>query len=487
VNRSYSALRWAGFGLMPLALGITLPSIGVDLKLLLAALGLFAGFIATRRMQRIEDGTTTGLRRIIVLSMFANGVALIGPLFSKLAWLEWISTAAGFAGPIAYLLLARAGIAIARSQSDASLERSWQRCVWIGLPLILSSSLFWLAWWVVAGFPKTLHFESHNLLVVMGGTLVLSLPAILLFQALFATEKAIEAALGTQVRLLVRIFAHPSTVVLLAFLLLTPSLILVPDAIHFAVTPTFNQFLTRNRSTLSFDTSDGMRVLERHTGPVCTSEPWLDLAMEPKEQRAERVGYDLSVELTRPGVTLLNLTNSLQIKVEPLTYDDFRGMRVATEVKAIDPRFHLAITVFLNHRTVGSEEAGAPVPALEFMVRVALMAGPGDTVVETLLVDALPSMLVPPKMSAGALSYIWQARGKFELVSYCIGQQCLSSRVRYHAEQRFALATEEYSYAMKSALAMNLQAKGPGTRSEYTVKSDGQNKSKETSWNDIPW
>ncbi len=204
VNRSYSVFRWAGFGLMPLALGIKLPSFGVDLKLLLAALGLVAGFIAMRRMQRVEDGTTTRLRRIIVLSMLANGLALIEPWPSKLAWLAWISTAAGFAGPIAYLLLARAGMAIARSQRVASLERSWQRCVWIGLPLILSSSLLLLAWWVVSGFPNALHFESHSFFVMMGGTLVLSLPAVLLFHALFATEKAMDAGLGTRVRLLVR-------------------------------------------------------------------------------------------------------------------------------------------------------------------------------------------------------------------------------------------------------------------------------------------
>lgn len=515
MNRSRSAFRWAVFAVMPSALGIRLPSLGVvDSKLLLAALGMVAGFIAMRRVRHVEGDTTTRLRPMIVLSMLANGLVLIEPWSSKLSWLSWTSTAVGFAGLIAYLLLARVGIAIARSKGDSSLERSWRRCAWIGLPLFVFSSLFLLVWWVVSGFRHQLHFESHNLLVMMGITLVVALPAILLFQALFATEKAISAALGTKVRPLVTMFAHPITIVVLVLLFLTPSLMMVPDAIHYAVTPNFNQFVARSPGTLSFNMPSGMRVLDRHTGLLYTSGSWVDNFMEPRQPPAEHIGYELSVELTRPGDTLLSLTNSFEIKVDPPTSEDSSEFRVATEMgpplpqdfvefrvvnhpKTIDPRFHLALTVFLLHRISGSEAATAAHPVLEFVVRVALMAGPSDTVLETLWVDDLPSILTPPKdvpsllvpagMNAQAQSYLWKAWGKFEILPHCFGPQCLDSRVRYEASQRFAIATEEYSYASKATLTIYLQAKGTGAQYRTTGNSNSDNQSKEVSWNGVPW
>ena len=59
VNRSHPAFRLAGFGFVPLALGIKLPSFGVDSKLFLAVLGLVAVFVAMLQMRRGEDGPTT--------------------------------------------------------------------------------------------------------------------------------------------------------------------------------------------------------------------------------------------------------------------------------------------------------------------------------------------------------------------------------------------------------------------------------------------
>ena len=229
-------------------------------------------------------------------------------------------------------------------------------------------------------------------------------------------------------------------------------------------------------------------MLERHSGLLYSSDAWVDITMEDHEKKAERVGYDLSLQLTRPGATLLETTNSLEVKMEPATYMGFLEPRVASEIKAVSPRFRLASTVFLDHHIAERKGDGAAVPTLEFMVRVTLLAGAGDTTVETVFVDGLASMpLVPAKIDARSLSYVWQARGRFELVPFCTGEACLSPRVRYQGEQRFDLTTEEYSYTMKATLSMKGETRGPGVQSSLTFKSDTKTKSKETSWNDVPW
>ena len=488
VNRSHSAFLLAGYGLIPLALGIVLPSFGVDANVVLGALGLVAVFVAILQARRGVDGPSTLFRWIIGLSLIAYVFRLIEPWSSEFRWLAWISSAAELAGPTGYFLLARSGIAIARALRDPSLERSWQGCAWIGLPLLLLPSLFLFAWWAVSGFPDALTFESHNLFAIMGGTLVLSLPAVLLLHALLATQKAVTAASERPVRLPLRALAHSWTAAAIVLLFLAPSLVLVPHAIHFAVTPSFDEFVTENRSAFSLDLPAGVRMLERHSGLAYASDGWIDIDMEEQEKKAERLGYDFSLELTRPDTTLLDATHSLQIKVEPATYEDFLELRVLSKIEAIDPRFRLAMTALLDHTYGSGEGEEAAVPTLEFMLVVALLAGAGDTTVETIFVDGIESRpLVAAGIGTGSLSYVWQARGKFELVPFCRKEGCLAPRVRYQREQRFDIGTEEYSYAMKSALTMKRETRGPGVQSDFQLESDIDEKSKNTSWNDVPW
>jgi hypothetical protein len=221
---------------------------------------------------------------------------------------------------------------------------------------------------------------------------------------------------------------------------------------------------------------------------VYASDAWIDIDMEAQNKTSERLGYNFLLKLKRPDATLLDATHSLEIKVEPATYEDFLELRVASEIETVSPRFRLVLTVFLDHRTEAGEGDKAVVPVLEFILQVALLAGAGDTTFGTVFVDGLESMpLVPAETGTGSLSYVWQARGRFEIVPFCREEECLGPRVRYQRAQRFDLATEEYSYAMEAALTMKSMQRGPGAQSSITVKHDIDKKSKEISWNDVPW
>jgi hypothetical protein len=115
VNRSHTAFLLAAFGFVPLALGIELPSFGVDSKLVLRSLGLVAVFIAILQLRRGVNGPTTPLRWIVGLSLPAYVFRLIEPWSSDFRSLAWISSVAELAGPIVYFLIARSGITIARA------------------------------------------------------------------------------------------------------------------------------------------------------------------------------------------------------------------------------------------------------------------------------------------------------------------------------------------------------------------------------------
>jgi hypothetical protein len=485
VTRSHSAFLLAGFGFAPLVAGEML-SVGPSSKLVLAVLGVAAVFAAIRQLWRGTEGATAPLAWLLGLSLLGYVFWLIARWSAGVAWLGRISSLTGFAVPIGYFLLARSGRALARSRGDRSLERAWQACAWIGLPLLLLPNIF-VVWPAILGFPG-LSFESQNLLAGMGLGLVLSLPTVLLLHAVFATQQALTAASRRLVRLSLRLLAHPATAAAVVLLFLLPFLILVPSAIHFALTPSFDKFVAENRSAFSFDPPAPIRVLERHAGVLYASDGWIDIGMEDRETEAERLEYGFSLELKRPDATLLVAMISVRSKVEPASYKDFLGLRVASEITTIDPRFHLAVTVFLDNRTTATASDRAPVPSLAFIVQVALLAGTGDTTVETVLVDSLASTpLVSPAISAASLSYLWQSRGRFELVPSCRVEECLNSRVRYQQEQRFDLSTEEYSYAMTAGLTMQAVTRGPGARFSVTDKNDTKKKSQETSWNGVPW
>src|SRR5262249_16893309 len=266
-------------------------------------------------------------------------------------------------------------------------------------------------------------------LAIISVNLVLLLPTVLLLHALFATQKASTTTSRRVIQFSLRVLAHPATAAAIALLFLTPSLMLVPPAIHFALTPNFNKFLAENRSAFSLPPPARIQVIERHAGLLYASDPWVDIDMEDRNTRAQRLGFHFLLELTRPDAALLNATISLETKVEPATYEDFLGLRVASEIKALDPRFRLAVTVFVDRRTDLRESDRRALPTLKFLVQVALLAGAGDTTAETIFVDGLESVpLVPAVMSTGALSYAWQSRGSLQPLGFCRGGEGLAPR-----------------------------------------------------------
>ncbi len=485
MDRSAKLFLLTGFGITPLALGYELPSFGIVPSGILDILGCFA-VLASILLLRKEGRPQRRLDWIAGLASISYLFRIVEPWLPAYGWLTGLSFGVGLLEVSAYLLLALSGRAIAIALSDRSLERSWQACAWIGYPLLLVQVLSFALWWAFAGFPQDHHFELKSYLALLLGTLVLSAPAVLLLHALFASRKTMRVAQGQSAGPVLSVLASRWAAAGLLALFLAPALTLAPSAFYFATTSSFDALLADKQSRFSFSMPAGVRIASKETGLTFASPGWVDIDMESEAKKSERLGYSLSIRLSRPDRPLLELRQSLDVEVDPAHYDAFQAFRVSNDIKALDPMFRLVLRLFLE---IPASPAGtSDEPVLKFLVQAALLSGPGEPSIEMIFVEGLESPALEPMMlDPGPLAYLWQARGSLALVASCRAEACLGPRVRYAQEQRFDLATEEYSFEMESAFAMRSITRGPGVQSSYTIESDIDRQSISVTWNDSAW